>query len=369
MSRSSFGYIKKHGKYGKYRVYWSENKQRKSRVVDNLKVATELLAIKRLENGYTDSTVTFNAYYKNVVQPSYKNLAKRSIYDYEYTWEKIKPFLGNKEISETGRKEIQNVIDKFESPKMQQKIFVLLRKIYNMAIIDNIALKNPCDKGIRRLPQKKKIKKLYTAQELNNVLNMTYGSKFAIAVLLECVCGLRHEELCGLSSEDFEIDGKARCVYITIEKALTEVNGQKILKSTKNCSSTRLVALDYDVFGKIFSDHISKISKKNSLKDYPWQLKLTKQWKRVCDNYKIPHIPFASMRSVYATLCSEAGCMDSIVGKSMGHSGNNMKEKIYQNITRQALAINAKALGTYINYNYDKKLCKRIQINKENDRI
>lgn len=369
MARSSFGYIKKHGKYGKYRVYWSENKQRKSRVVDNMKVATELLAIKRLENGYTDSTVTFNAYYENVVKPSYKNLAQRTIYDYEYTWEKIKPLLGNKEISETGRNEIQDVIDKFDNPKMQQKIFVLLRKIYNMAIIDNIAIKNPCDKGIRRLPQKKKIKKLYTAQELCKVLNMTYGSKFAIAVLLECVCGLRHEELCGLSSEDFEIDDDIKCVYIKIDKALTEVQGHKILKSTKNYSSTRLVALDFDVFNQIYIENISKIKKKNSIDDYPWQLKLTKQWKRVCDTYDIPHIPFASMRSVYATLCSEAGCMDSIVGKSMGHSGNSIKEKNYQNITKQALAINAKALANYINYEYDENLCKHIHINKENDHI
>ena len=54
------------------------------------------------------------------------------------------------------------------------------------------------------------------------------------------------------------------------------------------------------------------------------------------------------MRSVYATLCAEAGCLDSIVSKSMGHSGGSVKAKNYQKATLKALKINAEIFAEYV---------------------
>lgn len=354
MGRSTFGYIKKHGKYGKYRVYWSENRQRRSKVVDNMDEATKLLAKKRLQEGHVDSTVTFNSYYKSVIEPSYKNLAKRTIYDYDYAWKKIKPYIGKRKIAETNWHIIQEVIDKFDNPKMQQKAYVLLRKILNFAVCDDIIVKNPCNKNVQRKKVEKKIKKLYTSKELCKVLAQVNGTEFALPVLLECCCGLRHEEYCALGRKDCTHDQDDDFVFFTIDKALTEVYGKKVLKTAKNNMSVRLVVL-HPKFVPYFYDNIKYLKKKEKMDDYPYPLRLTKKWKRFCNNNNISHIPFGSMRSVYATLCSEAGCVDSIVGMTMGHSGNTIKEKNYQNATKQALKINSEIFANYIHFNYKSK--------------
>ena len=55
------------------------------------------------------------------------------------------------------------------------------------------------------------------------------------------------------------------------------------------------------------------------------------------------------MRSLYATLCSEAGCIDSVVSLSMGHSGNTVKQSNYQKLTITAVSNNAKTLAKYLN--------------------
>ena len=57
------------------------------------------------------------------------------------------------------------------------------------------------------------------------------------------------------------------------------------------------------------------------------------------------------MRSVYATLSAEAGCLDSIVSKSMGHTGIDVRERNYMSVTMQALKLNATTLAGYIDFN------------------
>ena len=54
------------------------------------------------------------------------------------------------------------------------------------------------------------------------------------------------------------------------------------------------------------------------------------------------------MRSVYATLCAEAGCLDSIVSKSMGHTGGSVKDRNYQTATMKALKLNAETFADYV---------------------
>ena len=56
------------------------------------------------------------------------------------------------------------------------------------------------------------------------------------------------------------------------------------------------------------------------------------------------------MRSVYATLCAEAGCLDSIVSKSMGHTGGSVKDRNYQTATMKALKLNAETFADYVDF-------------------
>ena len=96
------------------------------------------------------------------------------------------------------------------------------------------------------LKKPKKINKpLYTKEELKKVLNQTCETRYGLAVLLMCICGLRLEEYCGLNYKDFDFKDEG-WVYISVQQAVTSVNGSKVKKEVKTPSSARTVAIHRD---------------------------------------------------------------------------------------------------------------------------
>lgn len=79
----------------------------------------------------------------------------------------------------------------------------MISRILNNAVKDEIIPANPCSVGMNFKKPKKIKKQLYSKEELIDILTKINGTQFAIPVLLECCCGLRHEELCGLTLSDF----------------------------------------------------------------------------------------------------------------------------------------------------------------------
>lgn len=165
-------------------------------------------------------------------------------------------------------------------------------------------------------------------------------------ILFECICGLRHEEYCGLNKKDIEFD-KENWAIISITKAVTNANSSKVLKEPKTKSSYRYVVL-HPKFVKYLKQNLSYMTTNNKLSDYPNPNNLTRSCKHFANTNKITHTPFGNMRSVYATLCSEAMCDDSIVSLSMGHSGWSTKQRNYQRITIPTLKTNAEKLTKYL---------------------
>lgn len=86
----------------------------------------------------------------------------------------------------------------------------------------------------------------------------------------------------------------------------------------------------------------------NCLGDYVNPLCITKRWGRFANSNNIPYTTFGNLRSVYATLCAEAGCIDSIVSRSMGHAGTSVKDRNYLSTSLSSLKINATMLASYI---------------------
>lgn len=74
----------------------------------------------------------------------------------------------------------------------------------NIAVRDELIPANPCASGIKIKKYNHKKKVLYTKNELLSILGCVKGTEFALPILLECCCGLRHEEFCGLNKSDFE---------------------------------------------------------------------------------------------------------------------------------------------------------------------
>lgn len=359
-----FGHVRKRG--NSYRAYWREYGKQKCKTFSTSEDAFDHLARMRLHQGQVDFAVTYNQYYTGVLKPSIKDLSPRTKADYEYYWNKMKPFIGRIKISSTDWRLIQNTIDNFDNPEAQRKIFNIWKKMLNFAVRDGLLLKNPCNDQIQRKQIIRKPKKIWNKEELCEMLIKLDGTRYALPVLLECCCGLRHEEFCGINTPDINFDNG--WPIISINKAVTSVNGKKVIKDTKTLTSTREVVLH-----KRFTDYLNAntqgLQYKRSLQDYPHPQSLTKSFRLYCKRNNLDFIPFGNMRTVYATLSAEAGCVDSIVSMSMGHAGNNIKQKNYQKMTIKALKMNATAFVEYLDFNYvlkEKPENKRKKTNKEN---
>ena len=108
------------------------------------------------------------------------------------------------------------------------------------------------------------------------------------------------------------------------------------------------------VLEKRFIDYVLRnahfITNKRTLAEYDAPRNLTTRWRGYCERNNILYTPFGVMRSIYATLSAEAGCLDSIVSMSLGHSSSQVstKQRHYQTLTSQALKINATNFADYI---------------------
>lgn len=244
---------------------------------------------------------------------------------------------------------VQSVVDAMPSAGAQRNAIVLIRKICNLAIADDIMLKNPVTRHIQRDKEQKQTKVLYDTAQLRHALDLAQDTEFALPLLFCSCCGMRPEEAFAIKPRDVDFKNDDGYAFITIDKALTIVNGKKVLKDTKNVSSNRVVALSGDLVDYLTA-HSKYCKNWRYLKDAPVPYNVAKRWRKFCADNDIPYMKMGDMRSCYATLCAEAGCLDSIVSQAMGHSGHSMKERNYQSMTFRAMKMNADGFSEYLGY-------------------
>lgn len=104
----------------------------------------------------------------------------------------------------------------------------------------------------------------------------------------------------------------------------------------------------HPIYSEYPKNNINAIQQHKDLYDYVDPLRLTKHWKQYAVENELPYTPFGTMRSVYASLSAEAGCIDSIVSRSMGHSGATVKDQNYLSVSLNALKVNATILAMYL---------------------
>lgn len=126
------------------------------------------------------------------------------------------------------------------------------------------------------LPQKeKKSPYIPTKAEVSAIFSEIKGSPFEIPIMLAC-CGLRRSEICALQITD--LDGN----ILTINKALVEVNGGWVTKTTKTEDSTRTIIIPdyladlirqqgyvYNGFPSSIRAHLVSVEKKLGIQQFP----------------------------------------------------------------------------------------------------
>ena len=231
MSKSSYGHIRKR-ENGTYRVYWIEYGVRKNKTFHKKCEAKSFLEIKQLNYQMNNPMISHGQFYDETIVSTYSQLAERTVYEYKTCWKTLKPYIQDIRIVDTNWHVVQHVLDKINSPTRQRSCFRFWRRLLNFAIQDNLLPTNPCNRFITLKPIKHRSKYIYTREELSDVLYKVNGTQFAIPILLECICGLRQEEYCGLDRDNIVIQDD-NWTLISINKALTYAGGKRVLKCPK----------------------------------------------------------------------------------------------------------------------------------------
>lgn len=339
--RSGFGHIEAHGP-GKWRVYWSENGKRKSKVIDGKRADAELfLAYRRIDaSGHVDSSMTYSQYWDYAVVPTFDGLAERTVYDYNRIWSvELAPRIGGKVVAATTWRYAQSVLSRIEAPSVQAHAYRTWKKVCNLAVRDGLLSSNPIDRNIRLRQVEKREKVILSREELADVLVAARDYKHAYLLALEMGCGLRHEESCAVTQGDIVFDGPH--AVITVSKALTVAGGKVIRKDTKTAFSRRVVACG-EPFRSILAATYDKIPASVSRQSSP--VTISRNWLKYCERNGITHIPFGQMRTQFSVMHLQAGSIDSLVSLAMGHADGTTRGKNYTVNTLPAMKLLADGL-------------------------
>lgn len=359
MARSRFGSITRLGP-DYYHVKWTENgRQRSKRIRGAREDALAFLARRQVEAGGTIPDMTWSTYWRHSVEPSFENLAEKTVAEYVRVWSvELEPRIGKKSVRATSWRQVESVLADVSSSSVQRKAFRLWRKMCNMAVRDGLLDRNPVDRSIKLKPHRKRQKDLLAAEDVGPWLADVRGLKYEPFFLMEMGGGLRHEEACAMVRENVtRLDAYGR-VYalVFVERGIVTVDGRKVLKDVKNEHSRREV-----VIGEPFASRLLELSDgegpfcgswgggEYEARHFTSPATITHNWRDLSKKRGIEYIRFGDMRSVFATLHGEAGTPDSLVSLAMGHAdGGSTKARNYQQRTRRGLIVAADSLTDYL---------------------
>lgn len=352
--RSGFGHIEAHGP-GKWRVYWSENGKRKSKVIAGKRSDAELfLAHRRIDaSGHVNSSMTYSEYWEFAVVPTFDGLAARTVYDYGRIWRtELAPRIGGKPVAQTTWRYAQSVLSRISAPSVQAHAYRTWKKVCNLAVRDGLLTVNPIDRNIRLRQVERREKAILSREELADVLIAARDYKHAYLLALEMGCGLRHEEACAVTQSDIEFDG--RHAIVTVSKALTVAGGKVIRKDTKTAFSRRVVACG-EPFRSVLAATYGNIPASISRQSSP--VTISHNWLKYCKRNGIAHIPFGQMRTQFSVMHLQAGSVDSLVSLAMGHADGTTRGKNYTVQTLPAMKLLADGLADWYAQSTDSTRC------------
>ena len=353
--RSTFGTITKRA-HNKYYIQWSDHGARRGKTINGTRaVAQKELSRIALRLSHAGGSITYSEYWEEYVTPTFSALKPKTVSEYNRLWHtELERRIGRWKVDETTWRDVQGVIDDIAAPSVQRKACTLWKKIMNMAMRDEFAQKNPCT-GIKFAPQSKRAKVLLPAAGLADYMRAIEGIAYEPVLLVLLGGGLSVCEACALTWQDVtEWEGFA---LVNIDKDVVTCDGHALhQESTKNETRTREV-----VIGAPFARRLLQVKLERSLCGNVSHS--GKEGERLCEgapstishNYKawcarngVEYVRLGDMRSVYATWCGEAGCLDSLVSLQMGHKDGTTRGEHYQQATRMGKALVASTLAGYL---------------------
>ncbi len=275
----------------------------------------------------------------------------RTIADYQTLINSyIIPKLGYKKIKDIKIYDIKELLKDMENiPTTAKKTLQLIKRILNDAVDNDIVVKNVAQ-NIKAPKIIKKERLPLTLEE--DKLIIQSKSKYAPFFVLMRYTGMRKEEIVPLTVDDVDLKNRT----ISINKAVTFVHNQPVIKNTKNKKIRNVPILDivYDDVVKLVNEShnnllFRKVSDQKMLTDSAIKRHL-ESFLNDLNKDKDNKIKFTchQLRHSYCTMLYYAGVGIKKAQELMGHSSADMVYNIYTHLDEQRE--NAEGLiNNYIN--------------------
>ena len=310
----------------------------------------------KMEMNVADNTVTLNEWYQKWLEIyKYKVIAPSTRVQYESIYKKhIQADFGHMKLKDIQplqiRGKLVNLDKKGFGYETQNKVRILLLDMFNKAVADNVAMKNPV-RNIKVVRDEEKEPRVLSTEEQSAFFDTCKGTFYDNLFNVAISTGLRPGELYALEAEDLDFEKKV--IHITKSLSYQKFEGDT---------------------GKTF--HMGKTKTKSSYRDVPMnrrcEIALKKQLlqKRVVSGrtgaktlkgfenlifttkYDTPlnaqiyaeeleqFETFSGhcFRHTFATRCFEAGIQPKTVQKYLGHATLQMTMDLYTHVLENHLS-------------------------------
>ena len=314
-----------------------------------------------------ESGITLKEFTKKWIELNSVGKEYRTIQDYNYIINSyIIPNLGFKKIKNIKIYDVKSVLKNLEDkPRTAKKTLQLIKRILNDAVDNDLIIKNVAQ-NLKAPKVIKKERKPLSKSEDKLLLKSKH--KYSSFFILMRYTGMRREEIVPLTKQDINLDKK----IIKIDKAVTFIHNQPVLKGTKN-DKTRFVPILDVIFDML----------KNLVDNSKTDLLFTKETdnnmltesaiKRHLESFLIylnknssSKIYFTchQLRHSYCTMLYYSGIKIKEAQELMGHSSADMVYNIYTHLDQEQQGTNL-LINNYVNNTYIKRTLKLKKVQRK----
>lgn len=275
----------------------------------------------------------------------------------------ILPELGDMYVDEVRQmhvKELINLLDeKGYQWETQNKVRILIMDMFNIAIENDYALKNPV-KGVRLAKNKPDDRIVLSVEQQKDFFECSAGTFYDNLFVVAVNTGLRPGEICALEEKDLDFDDHTISVTKTLlyQKLVGDEGKEFHVGPPKTKSSVRKVPMNPACEGALKKQlRLKKVlarkyAKEDEFKELLFVTKfntpicavvLNDAVKRIVNEINLqrdevelfPMFSAHTFRHTFATRCIEAGILPKTVQKYLGHATLQMTMDLYVHVTEE----------------------------------
>lgn len=290
---------------------------------------------------FTNNNIKFKDFSEKWIEFNSTNKEYRTIEEYKsLIYKYINPCFGYKKIKDLKLYDIKQLLKEMENtPTTAKKALQIVKRILNDAVDNDIVLKNVAQNI--KAPKIVKKERLPLTLEQDRLL-LSSKHKYASFFILMRYTGMRKEEIVPITINDIDLKNKT----ISINKAVTFIHNQPILKTTKNKKTRIVPILDvvYELVKNLVTDAINNNRILLFVKETDKKMLTDVSIKRHLESFlndlnqiksdDVPKINFTchQLRHSYCTMLYYADVRIKKAQELMGHSSADMVYNIYTHL-------------------------------------